>query len=168
MKGIMMNITNIYKWSSLYGISISFITTVLSNRDDIINQLLSININPFTSNIQLFDNVNEQSFMNSLVNIKRCIWEGFKMNLFIWNSKDCNYRHYRYGKHIILNKISLLNSDTYKQLEKLYYNPNFRPKNILVYSLLYKEDQNSIVYNLSSSKISILDGFVQYDPNFYS
>lgn len=143
-------------------------------RDEIIKDFVfNMNLNPNLNNhINLYKllnsyNNNDKLFIESIeeiIKIKRCLYEGFKFNIAIYNDDK--------KKYIINNSNYSLNSTSYliKNLPIFEKGKEFeinKPKIILFDSLLIKKNSelNIYEYNVGNS-ISILSGYINIDQDF--
>ena len=137
-------------------------------RDEIIKDLVfNMNLNPMVNNhINLYNLINTYNDNNNLfiesideiIKIKKCLYEGFKLNIAIYDDKSHNY--------IIHNTNKIINSNSYliKNLPILASGKKFeinKPNVILFDSLLIKKNSetNNYEYNIANS-LSILSGYV--------
>lgn len=149
----------------------SALMNLIEIRDEIIKDLVfNINLNPMTNNhINLYKllntyNTNNNLFVESIeeiIKIKKCLYEGFKLNIAIYDELTKQY----IIKHT--NKIIHTNSYLVKNLPILNSGKNFeitKPKIILFDSLLIKKNSetNNYEYNIGNS-ISVLSGYVNID-----
>lgn len=143
-------------------------------RDEILKDLIfNMNINPMiNSHINLYTllnsyNKNDNLFIESIeeiIKIKKCIYEGFKLNIAIYNQEKNKY----YIKNT--NKELILDSYLVKNLPLFNSGKNFetkKPNVILFDSLIIKKNSENNNYEFTvGNSISILSGYINIDNNF--
>ena len=143
---------------------------IVTARDEMIADLLNIGLNPFYNGLDLpkgkynlskilRDNLEEG--MEEIKKIKQCIYEGYRMNLFIWNdglkSYVSNYGHYPVS----------LDSKLLRPLRPDVDIKQLRPQKIIVSSaLLGQSNLDKGMYEFVGADISVMDGFVDVDVEF--
>ena len=143
---------------------------IVTARDEMIADLLNIGLNPFYNGLDLpkgkynlskilRDNLEEG--MEEIKKIKQCIYEGYRMNLFIWNdglkSYASNYGHYPVS----------LDSKLLRPLRPDVDIKQLRPQKIIVSSaLLGQSNLDKGMYEFVGADISVMDGFVDVDVEF--
>lgn len=151
-------VKNVEDWCIENKISFDAMMRVVSLRDEIINDMINIGLNPFynDSGINVVSllkkNINEG--INELVKIKKCIYEGYKMNLYIYNKNSHGYFNV-----ITHNKIKIDDFILKVPEEELL------PKKIIVGSIIVKKTMNK--YEFIGNTISVMDNFVNIDSEFY-
>jgi HrpA-like RNA helicase len=166
------NISKIKIWCLENGLNYYGLTQLVSQIDELNWQLIDlIGINPIKIDTDTGYNLYEllkltndrtmPDFIEEVIKIKNCIYEGYKMNLLTLNDD---------GKYINkFNNIIILNS---KLIEKLPYQKlgaNFeqdRPKLLIYKDLILRKSQMNNIYEYSASTISIMDGYVDIDMYF--
>lgn len=174
-------------WCHNNSIKYSTCLSFLSARDDIIEQMLQIGLNPFFGN-QL-KKASESDFMNYIVCIKHCILDAWRLNVARW---DKSKNAYVAKNGLKISTPPMLAIDEKKLMfEKSYgvkqkYNPSF----IICegFSLKLMRDKGSknggssntstplhkqrgtqntaSMYEIKSTRISALDGYVDCDPDY--
>lgn len=157
-KAALDNLRTLKEWCVQNEINYSLLLEILGARDEIIDQFLGVGIDVFAPGPSLYSAL-EDDFMEELAKIKRCIYEGFKMNLVQWDGR--NYKHPQYD-YIAYppNK-----SKQWKKIAELFDNGVVIPKNIVPCELLVKQNLNSPLYSVQCSKYSVMDGFVVPDES---
>jgi HrpA-like RNA helicase len=143
-------------------------------RDEIIKDLLfNMNMNIFKNNhikLNTLINSNESKLIieavEEITKIKKSLYEGFKLNIAIYDNNVKNY--------IIKNTNKIINIDSYlvKNLPILQNGTNFntnKPKIILYDSSIIKKNSLTLNYEFYvGNSISVLDGYVNIDYDFNS
>ena len=107
----------------------------------------------------LKNNLNEG--LVEIVKIKKCLAEGFRFNLAVWNQNANHYilMHKRIPIKVDNNLVKMLLDST--EVEQP------RPKVILTDNIMLKQNKKTSIFEFhSGSAISILDGFVDVDHRF--
>jgi HrpA-like RNA helicase len=162
-RSFMKNIQNAENWCSEHKIRYETMIEILKIRDDIIEQFMGLGIDVFYGD-SILDSI-EKDFMTNLVNLKQCIYEGFKMNLVEWNGSS--YVHSMFP-NISVKEPDMLSAPLYKKLTSLFIDPANRPKYLIAGELTLKpKSPKSTVYIATSDKFSVLDGYIHPDPGFF-
>lgn len=107
----------------------------------------------------LKNNLNEG--LVEIVKIKKCLVEGFRFNLAVWNQNANHYilMHKRIPIKVDNNLVKMLLDST--EVEQP------RPKVILTDNIMLKQNKKTSIFEFhSGSAISVLDGFVDIDHRF--
>jgi HrpA-like RNA helicase len=172
-RGINKNISEhkIEEWCKLYKLKYTGILQVIAFRDDLIESFISIGLNPYYNglNISQYDYNLLHIFRGSLsdgvdeiTKIKKCIYEGYKFNLCVWNNNLKRYilQHKNVPIFVKSNVIHRMGDDAVQT------NPNF----IILSNIMFKQsfmDEN--IYEFTSTGcVSIMDTYVNVDLNFFT
>ena len=163
--------THLNEWCVENKIKYTGIAKVIAFRDDLIESFLTIGLNPYyngldidMSNYNLLEifkqNLNDG--INEIIKIKKCIYEGYKFNLCVWNNHYKKYflHHRNIPIFIKSNVISRMGDDS------IQTNPNF----IVLSEIIFKKsfiDCNLYEFT-STGCISIMDTYIDVDLNFLS
>lgn len=141
------------KWCKDNGLSYSGIMDWVSSVDELLIKLNEMGFN-IKNNISLLNCKTDDEFVESITNIKRCILEGFKMNVATWNGE--NYISNRY-------KIQI---KSWSPLLKVGNTPN----TIIYDDTIMMYNKKSKSYLITVGSISVLDGWIakEYDDRFTS
>ena len=101
-------------------------------------------------------------FIDSVINIKKNIYEGYKMNILYLDEELGKYKNNT--NKIVEIESKLINPLSFQK--QGYRLKQDRPKYILVKDILIKKNSNNI-FNFNAFLVSILDGFIDIDPNFH-
>jgi len=168
------NVSKIKDFCELNKVNYLSLMNFIELRDDVIKDFLfNMNMNPFAnSHINLDDllnsyKTNENLFEESIeeiMKIKKCIYEGYKLNIATYNSEKNKYISDYNGYELNINSYLV------KNLPILNNGKNFnmiKPKHILYDSLLIKKNPISNNYDITVSNcISVLSGYVNIDFDF--
>jgi HrpA-like RNA helicase len=141
---------SIQEWADSQGLSISGLYKVVELREDIINILSMIGLNPYENNHNsLVNNLYSEDLETYVKQVKQCIFEGYKMNIAIWNTVEKKYVSRK--THIPINIAKY--GDT-------------NPKYLVDHRLLCLPKPSSSLYQIGADAISVLDGYIPIDVNF--
>jgi HrpA-like RNA helicase len=167
------NVNEIRKWCEDKGIIFGTLMKISENVEEILWEIMNqIKINPLHYNNVDYDsnlyvalkrtNDTTQSDMIDLVcKFKSCIYEGYKMNLLIWDEKKQYYTN-RHGLKVVVE--SKLVSNLSYQVIGVNFKQN-RP-HILLYKNLILKKGISGTFEWIADTISVMDGFVNVDTEF--
>lgn len=161
-------------WAESVGIKLAGLFHVVARRDEIIADMLAMGLNPYHNGLDLppgsYDLVkilrrNLGEGMEEVRKIKKCIYEGFRLNLCTWNVHTRSYtsteRHYTVE---VSSKLQMpVGADGNESIEQR------RPHYIVVSDVLMRESMTSPgMYTFTAGDVSVLDGFVDVDLAFMS
>ena len=155
-------------------VNFSGMITLIEFRDEIIRDLLSnMNINPnYNGDINIYHLAKKSNqtkltgeFVEEIIKIKNCIYNGYKMNTAIYDSdKNCYISIYN-------NMELTINSPLIKNMPNLNNGKKFedvKPKYIIYDSLMLKKDRNTNNYNCEVVNcISAMSGFVNINFDLF-
>jgi len=146
--------------------------TFLENRDEITRDFLfNMNMDPYAnSHIDLHNllntyNTNQNLFEESIeeiIKIKKCIYEGYKLNVATYDKEKETYISNHNGYKIDVNTYLLRNLPYLKNGERFIDN---KPKHILYDSLVIKANMDNEYTFTVSNAVSVLSGYIFIDPN---
>jgi hypothetical protein len=160
-------VEKINKWCDEQKIDTDIMLKIVTARDELMGDLLNIGMNPFYNGlgiqrgkynlINILRN-NLQEGIEEIQKIKKCIYEGYRLNLYIW---DVNYK--KYISPITHNAVSL---DT-KLLNALILDDDIkqnRPQKIILSDVILRAGMSSDgLYEFMGSDVCSLDGYVDVD-----
>ena len=133
------------------GLRYASMMKVLELREEIIDSLVAIGLNPY----------HNQHKVRDFSKIKQCIYEGYKLNMGVWVPEIKRYIDYK--THQPLTFISSVITPFYKLDQMNDTNPRYvlyDKKDMLL-------DRTKEVYKLHTKRISVMDGFVSVDLNLF-
>jgi len=169
------NINKIIEFCDENKINYKELLNLLELREEIIKDMLfNMNLNPYTNNhINLFELVNmynkdDKIFtegIEEIIKIKKCIYEGYKLNVAQYNTKNNSYIS-------LYNKMPInINSYLIKNLPIFNNGKNFdnnKPEYIIYSSLTIKKNNLNNNYELfCNDLISVLSGYINIDKSIY-
>jgi len=161
------------KWCRDVGIKYSTCLEFIAARDDIIEQMLQIGLNPFYGHS--FVKAHEHEFMNYIVSIKHCILDAWRLNLAKWDDNKKSY--------VLMNGLEIITPPMLAVDEKKLmmekstgvtqkYNPTFIICESPMLKIQRNKDSaatsatnvtNATMYEIKSGRVSALDGYVDPD-----
>lgn len=161
---------NVEKWCTENKFDTDTMLRVISARDDAIGDLLNLGMNPFYNGLSLergrynlvkILNNNLTEGMEEVRKIKNCIYDGYRMNLYIWNEGIKSYVSPIFHNTVVLDtKVikPLILDETIKQS---------RPQKIIISGVALRPGQSENgLYEFMGSDVCSLDGFVEVDVEF--
>jgi hypothetical protein len=155
---------------------------IIELRDEVISDMLISGLNPYYNGLNLTRGTynlvnilrrNLSEGMSEIINIKKCIYEGFRLNLCLWDEKLNMYvcQHNNMGissqsKLItpIMQSVDVQNKD-HDELNK--YILQNRPQKIILSDInIRTKFTDKGMYELTGEDISVMDGFVDVDIDF--
>ena len=169
------DVDSFQNWCKSIGFEYSALMTAISKRNEIIDELYSVGINPYNNESFKLKNIlndytenNIQILLNTIKEIKKCIYGGYYNNLLKLNDVDNSYYNNQNIK-IKLNepfiKAALLKSHNFVE-----YKPKWIVSNLITLNQISSVDVEKpapLLYNIVANKISILDGFIYPDFDRY-
>lgn len=158
-------IEHIYSYTNQMPYTLDQILHVSAVRDEIIVDMLLAGLNPYYNGLQLkradysIIDILEQNRLEGLGEIrkiKQCIYEGYRMNLCIYDKNQSAYI-------LQYNKLPI---DVISSLVKSIDDAPM-PKKLIVANKTFRKAQYGPRYELTGYEISVLDGFVDVDPNCF-
>jgi hypothetical protein len=170
------DITKIVEFCDDNKINYNELLNLLELREEIIKDMLfNMNLNPYHNNhINLFDlintyNTNDRVFtegINEIIKFKKCIYEGYKLNIAGYNNDSNMYIS-------LYNKMPInINSYLIKNLPIFNNGKNFennKPEYIIYSKLTIKKNNLNNNYELfCDDPISVLSGYINIDKKIYT
>lgn len=152
-------------WLEDSGISAESVLGALEIRNDVMNVMTISGLNAFHCNRDSYRNIiglGDHEKIEYVRRIKQCIFEGYKLNMAVWN--PVSQRYYTRKTHLPLtieSEYIMSGADIAK------YGDN-NPKFIIYDRIVYFADPESTIYQPVVSHISVIDGFITVDPNYDS
>ncbi len=164
---IMKNNKNITEWCQKKCLNFGTLSTIYDIRERIIDDLLSEGIDIFYNNSHRLIDQPIDLFIPTIINIKKCLYEGLKCNLITYDFNKKTYKTLQ-GLHIDIEN-SILSTQLQNKLRSFkVLSGDVQPKFILTDGIILSSIQgnDTIMYKLNTNYISILDGFVYPDITF--
>jgi hypothetical protein len=159
------------KWADDNKFNPDVLLSITAARDELITDLLNVGMNPFYNGLGLprgkYDlvrilNKNLVEGMEEIAKIKKCILEGYRLNLYMWNAASKSY-------------ISVINHNPVTLDSKLLksLNPSdpeieqVKPQKIIVSGVTLRPSfTQKGMYEFIGADVSVLDGFIDPDLDF--
>lgn len=124
---------------------------ILARREDILNELAIVGLNPFHQWQNRLASANAETFLKRVCTLKQCMYEAYRLNCFCYDEHRLLYTgrngiHFSYHDAVIKNPSCIVTP-------RIMLSP---------VSKQYME------WRLEPSFVSVLDGFVNVDINFLS
>jgi hypothetical protein len=92
--------------------------------------------------------------------LKKCIYEGFRLNTATWNIDKNTYTYDATGEKVKIY------SDLVKPLPMHESFAQIRPRKILLRKLLFEENYYTNSYRFAAERVSVADGYIDIDETF--
>lgn len=164
--GDKFSVDHIKEWCHANDIDHEGFLYVISTRDEIIESMLSVGVNPYYNGLNLaqgtynITNIFKSSLeegIEEVKKIKRCILDGYRCNVARWNQSANSYEMmHRHTKVKVRSKL-VSEIDAAQP----------RPQLIILSGVILQPNFNSVTYSFNNSgSVSVLDGFIDLDLNF--
>lgn len=148
-------------WCTNLEINYQTMLAFIDMRADIIADMLKIGLNPFYNYESSFISIEEENFINYVVALKYCIYDGYRNNLAIWDNSKSSYI-YRGVEVNTPPRFSPTEANIADQ--KKYGDDILKPAKYIIHSgCAWKFNKNTGMYSLECKTISVMDGFVSID-----
>lgn len=154
-------------WCEKVGVSYQTILKIAELRDEIIENLSLVGFNPYENKDGSVYYVrsslhSDDEKLEYIKTVKQCIFDGFKLNMAVW---DASLKVYRLKKSKIRLKIE---KGFLSSRESIARFGDTNPKYIVVDRPKLMLNSKTNMYEATSSSVSVMDGFVPIDVNFNS
>lgn len=155
-------------WCEKKRFNINNLLNIVEIRNEIMLVMRQIGLNPYYNGLNMdyrkynLVNLLNDNFVcgyNEIKKIKKTIYEAYRLNLFILDSKTDKYVNYNYG-------YKLTNTDNILLKPVFIHDKKIKSKYIIVSSVSLKSDLNSSLYEFTGSDVCVLDDFVNPDLDF--
>ena len=155
------NNKDLEKFADEINVSYEGIMHVIELRDEIICDMATMGLNPYYNGLNiargkynLVDLLNRDLSMGmvEICKIKKCLYEGYRMNLCTYNINIRSYQLANTGVKVLMDSMITKGVKIDGNLIK--------PSIILVCDITLKENINSYAYAFSGNIVSVLDGFI--------
>lgn len=163
------NINNIKKWTEENGLDYKGLMKVIEIRDEVINNFIQVlGLNPFYNGIGLdYKKYNLKTMLKKdfiiglkeIKKIKRCIYEGFRLNIANWDDKKMGYILDSSNKKIKIQSDVITSLPFHESFEQT------RPKTVAVRNINLSKGFSE-VYEFNSDCVSVFDGYIDIDYTF--
>jgi len=141
------------------------IVNFLKLREEYIEAFINANVDPFHGK-SLYEQPPEE-FMDTLIRVKYCIYDGFRLNTAIYDEDSHQYKY----KNIPIETPPLLSNSEYNHAKEQRYGITraMVPKKIMFSRLniaLDRTNKKIPIYKIKTPFISAVDGFINVDNQF--
>lgn len=165
-----LSINHVKNWAEENGILYLGLLQVIEQRDALLEVLIqSVGLDPYYNGLGIKKDkyslrnimqINISGGMKEIRKLKRCIYEGFRLNTASWNDERRSY---------ILDttheKIKV-KSDIIQPLPEHNSFVQTRPKKIIVRNIDLREGFSGELYHFECDTISVMDGYMDVDETF--
>lgn len=149
-------------WCLRNGLKTGFFNEAAAAREDIVLSMSGMGLNPYALFKKSYPNRTELDIDEWVSGIKQCLFEGFKLNMCMWNPVSRVYET-RYGRiPVVLDKPFIAS-----RLDLAEYGGQ-NPKFLIYDSLGFRQDSRTNEYKPSLKYASVIDGFIAYDIEYDS
>lgn len=173
-KASTLSISSLRKWCFTKGLNYYTLCGLTESIDEVYWQMLEqLKINPLSKSTQheeLYqtlkrsNDINNTELVDSVIKLKKCIYEGYKNNVLMWNEDENAYKTHSGLKVVV--KSPIVNKLTLQKLGDSF--DQDKPKILIYKDLLTRHDRTSGVYTHEASLVSTMDGFVHVDLELIS
>lgn len=159
------NIQSVEKWCIENCLQYSTLYSIYYDRENIINELLNNGIDVLHNDNFKLINQEKDTFMESIINIKKCLYEGLKFNILVLDESTGIYKSLKELK--VKVESNILNIKLQNKLKSInILHNNIIPKYIITDKLIISTEYNEeLMYYINTNFISILDGYIYPDTS---
>ena len=155
-----LDINNLEDECEKYGIIFRELMEMFKVKEDLVTTLLVFGINPYIKyNYSLRQNVDSppsSSLLKKICKIKRCLYEGFRMNLVTWNGTE--YIN-KCGLPVVVQDSKCISMPADLSLRK-----DVPPTYFVTHDIMAMPKKN--MYEAAAKMVSVMDGYVPIDTLF--
>jgi len=159
-KDLKMAMVNLQKWCDAANIKYDAIINFVRDRDGILEQMISNEMDVFQNADRAFASCNIDNFMDTVARIKYCIYDGHRLNIARWDGAEYKIIG---GAAINTPKLFRIDEEVVAKQVSFEFITKLRPQNILYNSLELKLNRKTSMYAAVVDRISVMDGFVHVD-----
>ena len=165
-----VSINGLREWCATKGLNHYMLCKVTETINEVYWHLLEqLKINAVhmeTQHNELYQTLKRSSDTNielieSTIKLKKCIYEGYKMNLLIWND-EANSFQTQTGLNVVV-KSPIVSRLSYQKIGAAF--DQERPKMVIYKELLTRQDRDGRFVH-EASLVSVMDGFAHVDIDF--
>lgn len=152
-------ITSFNEYCNKIGISTNNALKFFEIRDDIIEKLITIGYDLEKTGI-CFNDISQDEFINYIVRLKYCIYEGYRLNILEYDSSIKKYKL----RGLTVEIPYMVKEDEHSMQQDFKY--SHYPDRLITNKISLDINFKTGIYNIQADLCSILDGFVQSDNMF--
>ena len=166
------SLEKIAEWAEENNFSADALLNIINARDELITDLLNIGLDPFYNGYGVsrgkynLNKILRESLvegMEEVRKLKKCIYEGYRLNLYTWNEPRRSYVSAINYNPVTLDSKILKGVGGYKDADI----QQTKPQKIIVSSVaLRPSSMQKGMYEFMGTDVSVLDGFVEVDLDF--
>jgi HrpA-like RNA helicase len=157
------SIGELKKWCESNFISFRAILEFIRNRDEIIEQMLTLHMDIFVNEDSSLSKSTQESFMNIITKIKYCIYEGFRCNIL---TKLGDEYFTANGLKVTTPKLFRSDEEQLANASEYGFIIGVKPTHLVYKELALKYNHKTNMYDVVVENMSCLDGFVAPDSDF--
>ena len=168
ISGVVRMYKEMQRFCKKVNLNIVGVLSILEIRENIINALLGAGIDIYNNSKYRMCNIMPDEFANTIVKLKYCIYEGFKLNIATYDENNSKYR-LQHGK-LMVNIPAIFDVLELDDAEKNNMNITIKtcPKMILYDKIeLSPNPNNDNIYKLKFNYIEACDGFINPDMGIF-
>lgn len=158
---------SVRKWCEDRGVSYRALTDTATLRDNIIANMTNIGLNAFVNNDKCMrytmGSYSDYDKMEYVKKIKQCIFEGYKLNIGVYDATTHIYKSRKCNLPLKIGKTSTTHFLSESDRETF---GDTNPKFIIFGEVRLSRNTKTNIYAAEAVNICILDGFIPYDANF--
>lgn len=148
------------KWCRDCGISYAACMEFIRVRDDIIEHMIQVGLDPFVGIGSGLLHTTEHTIFDIFTRIKYCIYDGYKCNLV---TRKGDHFHTQSGLEVAGVELFTPAQKAVAESQGYGFVANIAPYNVIYSGLAMKLNKETGVYDISTERISTMDGFVSID-----
>lgn len=166
-----LSASELMKWCFSKGLNYDTLCSITESIDEVYWSMLEhLKINPLRNSMQHMElyqilkrsgEIDNTELIDAVIVLKKCIYEGYKNNILVWNAKVGSYQT-RHGLNIVVPS-KLVSKLGFQKIGARFEQEY--PSLLIYKDLLTRTDRNGNYAN-EASTISIMDGFVNVDVEF--
>jgi HrpA-like RNA helicase len=160
------NLADIEKWCVTNKVKYDDMMKMTERRDDIINDLLIVGINPFwVGKYELSAKTPDDLCFETIRRYKKCLYDGFRLNVLKYNNKKEEYED-RHG--VVVKVFPLFDKNTREVVKKMGFKSP-KSKYMITNGIILKKPslkEDNMQYTISCGLISSMDGYIGVDEEF--
>lgn len=146
-------------WCANANIKFKTVVMFLQQREEIINSLIVAGFEVFVG--ESIFTVEEKQFMNMLVKLKYCIYDGYKLNMATWSESHNSYVT-RQGLKLKTPALLSTTEQSIAEAKSHGVELGVKPRYILYDTIALKSDRKTQLFVAHVTRISVLDSYVHF------
>lgn len=156
------SIADIPIWCKQNQVNIEYMNKWIESRDDLIESMLNIGLNPYYNGLQLERGMYNlpkllredlHTGIGEVRKLKHCILEGYRCNCLVWDDKKSSYTMLN-GAPVNVDSVLIKPLNAGEQL---------RPKYLITPEIKLFRNFSTGLFEFKASELSVMDGYVDID-----